>query len=83
MLDAAELRHLDSLVAALVESGNALRDSGFVPSQGGPECHFRDPLDLTVVRPFVEADRERLSYDATTDAVHCRHCWGAIIGRSA
>lgn len=83
MLDDAELRHLDSLVAALVESGNALCDSGFVPSPSGPECRFRDPLDLTVVRRFVEADRGRLSYDATTDSVHCRHCWGALIGGSA
>jgi hypothetical protein len=78
-----ELRHFEPLVAALVASGNALADGGFVPSQGGPVCHFVGRLNAAVVEDFVTSDPDRLSYDAETDTVHCRHCWGAVIGGRA
>jgi hypothetical protein len=79
---ADEWDHLLPLVDALVASGNELVDGGFRPNQGGSECCFRLPLDPSVVSAFVEAD-EHVAYDQAADAVHCRHCWAAILGGDA
>jgi hypothetical protein len=79
----AELRHFDELLSALLAGGNTLIDGGFVPSQGGPVCTLAEPLDPDIVARFIETDPERLSYDREADTVHCRHCWGAVIGGSA
>jgi hypothetical protein len=82
-MDDSELRHFGPLLDALISAGNTLVDGGFVPSQGGPVCYLRRPLDLSIVETFVSGDPDRLSYDRQTDTVHCRHCWGAVGGGSA
>jgi hypothetical protein len=79
----AELGHFDALVSALLAAGNTLVDGGFVPSQGGPVCHLTEPLDPGIVATFVETAPEWLSYDRGADTVHCRHCWGAVVGGTA
>jgi hypothetical protein len=78
----SDLRHFDKLIESLVVSGNSVLDGGFVPTQGGWECHFAGPLDRFVVQHFVDGDPHDVSFDSSTDTVHCRHCWGAVVGGS-
>ena len=75
-----ELRHFDALIGSLLAKGNVLVDGGFLPTQAGWVCHFATPLDAEVVRAFVEADPHDVEYVEADDLVHCRHCWGAVIG---
>lgn len=75
-----ELRHFDALIEALVAAGNLPLDGGFVQSQGGWVCRLRSPLDRHVVYAHMSADPHDVVFDASEDAVHCRHCWGVVEG---
>lgn len=72
-----DLQHFDQLIESLVASGNSVLNGGFVPTQGGWECHFADPLDLSVVQGFIDGDPHDVSFDSSADLVHCSHC-GAL-----
>ncbi len=77
---AAEWEHLQPLLLALRESGNAVDGPSFVSVQGGYECVMQSPLDFCVVRSVIAEGDENVHLAESSDLVWCSHCWASIIG---
>lgn len=71
--------HLVPVLELLRKHGNRTVGSGFLPTQGGWECHFRDPLDFDLIeRELMLPDTISLSRDE--GSLFDRLSWSVVQG---
>ncbi len=75
----SEWWHLQRLIDALVDRGNATSD-GMRPNQGGFDCYMARALDPDVIRAVLSDDVHRDKVTVTSTEAFCRHCWASIHG---